>query len=132
MISDSNNGRASNGRFAPGYAGGPGNPGAKFAGRLRVAFEGALTPEDVTAAVEELRKGLTDPSAKIRLAAAREILDRGLGRPVQSTEIAIDYGGAGKIDYGLATPEEMVTLRRIQAELIARGAAERIGDDSRN
>jgi hypothetical protein len=73
-------GRAAGGRFAPGNPGGPGNPYAKAIGQLRSALLAAVTPDVIHAIiaclVEEAKRG--------NVAAAREVLDRCLGRPVEA------------------------------------------------
>lgn len=72
--------RDASGRFAPGNAGGPGNPYAKQVGALRSAMIGAVRPEDlaaVTAKLVTLAKAGNIP-------AIREVLDRTLGKPVQA------------------------------------------------
>jgi hypothetical protein len=43
-----NEGREANGRFAPGNAGGPGNPFARKVAALRSALIDAVTPQDIT------------------------------------------------------------------------------------
>ena len=74
------NGRDERGRFAPGNVGGPGNPHAKQVGKLRSAMLAAVSDQEMKAVVKklvELAKGGNVP-------AAREVLDRCLGRPVEA------------------------------------------------
>ena len=74
------NGRNSNGRFAQGNPGGPGNPHAKQIGMLRSALLEAVTPDDVKSIASkmvEMAKGGDIP-------AAREVLLRVLGRPQEA------------------------------------------------
>ena len=74
------NGRDERGRFAPGNVGGPGNPHAKQVGKLRSAMLAAVSDKEMKAVVKklvELAKGGNVP-------AAREVLDRCLGRPVEA------------------------------------------------
>ena len=74
------NGRDGQGRFAPGWKGGPGNPHAAQVARLRVEMLNAVTPDDMRAIVSrlvQLAKG-----GDVR--AIKELLDRTLGRPVEA------------------------------------------------
>ena len=75
-----NGDRDASGRFAPGNAGGPGNPHAKQASRLRAAMLQAVTAEDMNAIVTKLIELAKTGSVP----AAREVLDRCLGRPVEA------------------------------------------------
>lgn len=68
------------GRFVPGNAGGPGNPYAKQVGALREALLAEVTPDDLRAIV----RGLVEQAKGGDVAAAREILLRTLGRPVEA------------------------------------------------
>lgn len=80
-------GRVSGGKFAPGnaFACGP-KPGVAIANQHRRLFWAALKTSDVLAALDTIRKILRDPKAKNfeKLAAAREMLDRIIGRPAES------------------------------------------------
>lgn len=78
------NGRTASGRFAPGWRGGPGNPHAAAVGRARAAFYKSLRDADVTKALETIRDVMKSGSPSERLAAARELLDRAIGKSVQS------------------------------------------------
>ena len=72
--------RDANGRFLPGNAGGPGNPLGQHVNLLRKALLEAVTPEDmrqIAAALLEAAKGGD-------VAAAKELLLRCLGRPLES------------------------------------------------
>src|SRR5687768_8702794 len=73
-------GRDANGRFAPGNRGGPGNPFAKKVSRLRSALLETVTEEDMKAVAEKLVAMARDGD----LPAIRELLERTLGRPVES------------------------------------------------
>lgn len=79
-------GRGPGGRFAKGWKGGPGNPFAADVGRHRARFYAALRDDDVDKAVNVIRTLMDDGTAKPadRLAAARELLDRVLGKAVQA------------------------------------------------
>lgn len=78
--------RNARGRFTAGNPGGPGNPGAADVGRHRAAFFAALKDDDCVKALGVIRKLMGDGEARPseRLAAARELLDRVLGKAVQS------------------------------------------------
>lgn len=71
------NGRGPDGRFAKGNSGGPGNPYAKRAAKLRSALYEAVTDDDLRAIVAKLVESAKGGD----IAAAREVLDRLLGRP---------------------------------------------------
>ncbi|MFN0012096.1 MAG: hypothetical protein ACKVS8_10685 [Phycisphaerales bacterium] len=70
------NGRDGSGRFAPGNTGGPGNPHAASVARLRAAMLGAVEAGDVADVV----KALVALAKGGNVAAAREVLDRTLGK----------------------------------------------------
>jgi len=65
------------GRFLPGYQSGPGNPHARQVARLRSELLRAVTAEDLHAIVRALIKRARGGD----VAAARELLDRTLGKP---------------------------------------------------
>ncbi|MBX3404141.1 MAG: hypothetical protein KF699_12085 [Phycisphaeraceae bacterium] len=76
-------GRDGRGRFAEGNRGGPGNPHARRTAELRAAMLGAVSADDVRdvirALVERARTGDT--------AAARELLDRTLGKAGDAADL---------------------------------------------
>ena len=74
------NGRDEHGRFAPGNVGGPGNPHAKQVGKLRSAMLAAVSDKEMKAVV----KKLVELAKSGNVPAAREVLDRCLGRPVEA------------------------------------------------
>src|SRR5688500_3044909 len=73
-------GRDANGRFAPGWRGGPGNPYAKKVAQLRSVLLTTVTEDDMKAValklVEMARSG--------HLPAIKELLERTLGKPVEA------------------------------------------------
>ncbi len=71
------------GRFSPGWQGGPGNPHARQVANLRSALLKAVTPEDLNAIVAKLVKMAKSGN----VVAAKEVLDRCLGRP--QAEVAL-------------------------------------------
>jgi uncharacterized protein YjcR len=73
------NGRGSDGRFAKGNAGGPGNPHAAQVAGLRSALLNAITPEKMTAVVEKLIVEALEGNVQ----AAKEVLERALGKPIE-------------------------------------------------
>jgi hypothetical protein len=85
---NANGGRDGSGRFASGNraAVGRGNPHAAEVGRHRARFFAALRDNDVERALKVIRSLMGSKKAKDndRLAAARELLDRVLGKAVQS------------------------------------------------
>ena len=71
------NGRATNGRFAPGNSGGPGNPFSKRVAQLRSALFKSVSPEDLRDVLAALLK-----QAKAGdVASVKELLQRLLGPP---------------------------------------------------
>ncbi len=83
MVKPSRNGtvgRDERGRFAPGNPGGPGNPHAKQTGKLRSAMLKAVTEKDMRDVVMKL----VELAKSGNVPAAREVLDRCLGRPVEA------------------------------------------------
>lgn len=80
-----NGGRDTRGRFAAGNAGGPGNPYAKKVAEFRRALVDAVTPEDL----EAVAKALVRKAKAGEIPAIRELLDRLLGKPVQTTAVAL-------------------------------------------
>ena len=77
---EASDGRDAGGRFVKGCAGGPGNPYARKAAALRKALYEAITPGDIRAAVKALAK-----EAKAgNVIAARELLDRAVGKPLEA------------------------------------------------
>ena len=73
-------GRDERGRFAPGNPGGPGNPHAKQTGKLRSAMLKAVTEKDMRDVVMKL----VELAKSGNVPAAKEVLDRCLGRPVEA------------------------------------------------
>ena len=76
------NGRDPAGRFAPGNAGGPGNPHAKQVGALRSAMLRAISEEDM----QEIVAKLVALARSGNVPAAKEVLDRCLGK-VQEADL---------------------------------------------
>ncbi|MEM6852843.1 MAG: hypothetical protein AAF593_00355 [Planctomycetota bacterium] len=72
------NGRTSNGRFAKGNAGGPGNPHAKRVSELRAALLDAVTVEDLREVVASLTRTAKEGDTQ----AVKVLLDRLLGPSV--------------------------------------------------
>ena|SRR5688572_8527666 len=76
------NGRDGNGRFTRGNAGGPGNPFAKRVAHLRSLLMEHVTDADVRAIVS----ALVARAKKGDIAAAREVLDRTIGKSTNAPE----------------------------------------------
>jgi len=72
--------RDSTGRFTQGNAGGPGNPHAGQVSKLRAAILAAVDEGDIEAIIAQL----VSKAREGDLAAAREILDRTVGKAAQS------------------------------------------------
>lgn len=77
-------GRDGRGRFAKGNNASPGNPNIAQIGKLRARFFKAIRAKDVTQALSTIRSVMKDGRDNDRMAAARELLDRVLGKAVQS------------------------------------------------
>jgi len=77
-----NGARDARGRFAVGNPGGPGNPYAKQVGRIRSLILEAVTEDDLRAIVA----GLVERAKAGDMAAARELLDRLVGRPATAID----------------------------------------------
>lgn len=76
-------GRDGRGRFATGNTASRGNPHAQAVGRLRAALLGAVTPDDLS----EIVVALVAKAKAGDVAAAREVLDRCLGKVPQAVAI---------------------------------------------
>jgi hypothetical protein len=84
-------GRDASGRFAPGNPGGPGaiaHERTKRARELRQALHAAVTPEDMAA----IARALIEKAKAGDVAAARELLDRIIGRPTPAEPHRDDDG----------------------------------------
>ena len=77
----SNGERGANGRFTNGNRGGPGNPYARRVSQIRSMILEAVTDEDLQEVVQALVKRAKEGD----VAAARELLNRLVGRPPDST-----------------------------------------------
>lgn len=82
MSADSNGDylRDSNGRFAPGNKGGPGNPLVRKMASMRMAQSAAASIDDMFAVM----LALTERAKKGDVAAIKEFLDRHVGKPVEA------------------------------------------------
>ena len=74
------NGREATGRFAKGNAGGPGNPHARKVGQLRSAMLRTVSGKDM----QPIVKKLVEEAKGGDVRAAKEVMDRCLGRPVEA------------------------------------------------
>ncbi|MEX2169508.1 MAG: hypothetical protein WD851_09355 [Pirellulales bacterium] len=78
--SNGHHGRDTSGRFAPGNKAGRGNPLARKVQQLRAALVQAVTEADVKNIIAALVKAAKAGD----VVAAREILDRTIGKPAQT------------------------------------------------
>jgi len=78
------NGRDRAGRFSPGNPGGPGNPQTAAVNRLRAELLRAVTPDVIRKVVNALIRKAESGD----VAACRELLDRTMGKPPSSLDIA--------------------------------------------
>ena len=74
------------GRFAPGNPGGPGNPYAKRVAEIRAALMEAVSDDDL----RKIVKALVQKGKSGDVMAAREVLDRLVGRPQTPVELSGD------------------------------------------
>ena len=72
--------RNPDGTFAVGNPGGPGNPQARRVGELRSALLDAVSPEDIG----EIIRGMVAQAKAGDVTAAREVLLRVLGKPLEA------------------------------------------------
>ncbi len=90
-------GRDQRGRFAPGNAGGPGNPHGETVGKLRSALIAAVSEDDIRAIVA----GLVTQAKGGSVPAAKELLERVLGKPLEWDIIdrldALERRAAGEV-----------------------------------
>ena len=78
-----NGGRDRGGRSTKGNPGGPGNPFAQRVGRLRSVMPDAVSEDDLKAIVVALVAQAKDGD----VVAAREILNRTIGKPVDAVDV---------------------------------------------
>ena len=83
--------RDSSGRFLPGWKGGPGNPRLQQMAEYRAAVRRAVSVGDI----EEIMKKLVTLALDGDIPAAKEVLDRTLGK-VQT--VTIENDGEGILD----------------------------------
>ncbi len=79
-------GRDERGRFAKGNPGGPGNPNAQHVAKLRDGFLSACSVADVRA----ICRKLVAMAKRGNVLAAREVLDRTIGKPATVLEHLAD------------------------------------------
>ena len=89
------NGRDHFGKFLPGNGGGPGNPHARRAGKLRTALLKAVTEKDIRA----VAKALVAAAKSGDIPAAKLLLDRVLGKPVDARDGEADSGRNRILEY---------------------------------
>lgn len=107
------------GQFLPGWSGGPGRKKGIPNKATRPIRELAqdYSEEAIEVLVSLMRN--TELSAQARLGAARELLDRGFGRPAQGVSVDVDLG------MGMAARD----LRQIPTAVLERIAARAMTDD---
>lgn len=81
------------GRFAPGNAGGPGNPHAKRSAEIRSLIYRTVSDDDLQAIIASL----VQQAKAGDLPAAREVLDRCMGRPPQGLYESDETGRAAAV-----------------------------------
>lgn len=80
-------GRGAGGRFAKGNPGGPGNPFARRVARLRSLLLDAVSDDDLQAIAAKL----VERAKAGDLAAAREVLTRTIGKPIDAIDPDRDF-----------------------------------------
>lgn len=126
LVPAASKGRGPNGRFAPGWKGGPGNPFIAVQNKMRTEFIAAISNRDIERAVQVLRDVMDNAEKDAdRLAAVKLLLDRTMGAvplpepPGQQSvfgagaQVAIVHG----LDYSQAKPELILEARRALWEL---------------
>ena len=110
------NGRDHRGRFTKGNPGGPGNPHVRRVGELRSAVLAAVTPAMVSRVLQMLyQRALAGD-----VLAARELLDRALGKPKVTLEQKQTLPSPGELRARLtslveanpALPDQLASLGR--------------------
>ena len=94
--------RTDKGRFAPGASGNPGGR-PKLPAEMREMFQAKASE-----AFDVLCKHLHANDPKVSVTAAREILDRAYGRPVQSIDANVTEDG-GSVRFYAEVPESCLT-----------------------
>lgn len=84
------NGRDTNGRFAKGNAGGPGNPYAKRIANLRACFLASVTELDIIAIATKIVESAKSGDG----AAIKILLDYVIGKPDSVLHSRLDSDGA--------------------------------------
>ena len=110
--------RTDKGRFAPGASGNPGGR-PKLPGEMREMFQ-AKAPE----AFEVLCKHLHASDPKVSVTAAKEILDRAYGRPLQSIDANINEDNSSvryyvEVPRLAATTEEWIQGNPVPKKAVA-------------
>ena len=111
------NAHKSNGQWARGNPGGPGNPNLRAIGALRSEMLRAITPKEIRAIV----KKLIDKAKRADVFAAREVLDRACGKPAVS--ISVEQGFSSETPMTDALRQlnnELIRFRRRQLDDIAK------------
>jgi hypothetical protein len=99
-----NGGReAGTGRFLPGNAGGPGNPFARRTAQLRAVLFEEVSDADLRAIV----RAMVQAAKAGDLTAAREVLDRVIGKPAAKADGTDEPGQPMKL-YGIGAPVDAV------------------------
>ena len=112
------NGREANGRFAPGNAGGPGNPHARQVAEYRKALFECVSIEELKRAIE----GIKQKALGGDVAAARLIFQYVLGKPLTPVDPdRLDVDEWQKLLEQARPPREMSTvLNSVPAEVANR------------
>jgi hypothetical protein len=117
-------GRDGRGRFAPGNAGGPGNPFGKKTAALRKAFLDALSPERI----RDLADRLYGQAVAGDLAAAKLVLAYAVGRPDPAPDPDRVDAGLAEIDLLRQLPNQIEVLKMLSQRLGAHQAAAAVRD----
>lgn len=103
-------------RFGPGNqcARGVRHPGAKHAIERRRALDEVLTTEAMAKAIQALLEIVEREDARDsdRIAACRELLDRGLGKPVESSKVVLKADVSARREQDAVLAELPLDLKR--------------------
>ena|SRR3990172_2127122 len=121
--SNGHNGRDAGGRFVKGNPGGKGNPRAKQVADLRRTLLSAVTDDDLRRIV----RMLIDKAVGGDVAAAREVLDRMLGKPKATVEADVNLSSdAGLAERLQRATERVAQIQRERLESLRRGDEDKL------
>jgi hypothetical protein len=119
------NNHDSGGRFVPGNSAAKGNPYAKAMSKLRIGLLESITSDDIESALQVLRDTMANGKPFEQLAAAKELLDRAVGKPLVMLEAELQQVETGRVDWAkYGTPEELSQVNRIREDILLRARSD--------